>query len=117
MEKIKQSQKSHSKKLLINFDEIGTSSFMDMVGEMEKQEKIAERNLELWEERKTGMESEVTILEDQIFLMLKKGNLTKAEKDLLKELNKKKKELSKSIMRNLINNINEDDINYYSGYY
>jgi len=32
-------------------------------------------------------------------------------------LNKKKKELSKSIMRNLINNINEDDINYYSGYY
>ena len=36
---------------------------------------------------------------------------------MLEFLNKKKKELSKSIMRNLINNINEDDINYYSGYY
>lgn len=39
------------------------------------------------------------------------------EEHLDKFLNKKKKELSKSIMRNLINNINEDDIDYYFGYY
>lgn len=37
--------------------------------------------------------------------------------ELDKFLNEEKKYLSKSIMANLNNNINEDDINYYSGYY
>ena len=86
-----------SEKLLINFDEIGTGSFSDMVGEMEKQEKISKRNLELWEERKTGMDDEVKKLNDHIKLMEKKGNLTKAELDLVKELNKKKDEAQDQI--------------------
>jgi len=77
-----------SAKLLINLDEIGTGSFVDMVGEMEKQERLAERNLELWEERKVEMQSQQELLQEQLKAMGPIENMTKEQRDLYDELNK-----------------------------
>ena len=86
-----------SKALLINLDEIGTGTFMDMVGEMEKQERAAERNLELWEQRKKEMELGVMNLRLTMTLMGDVNKMTRAELDLYRELEGKLKDTTEQI--------------------